>query len=1383
MFCKGGMYNMKQFRKILSLVMVLLIVCTSGYVGEFRLKADAYSGDEFPFGAQTIIQDYSGNIATGWNAGQHSVWGSLSSSSVVNGAWQLVPTNSSTIASARLPLSATSEKYTAISLHVSSPGQSNELFKLRMTIHANTPIGTQNRSSSYQFVVGQLVYLIGDDGVVTTTSVISGNWVEIKDFSGTIVVPMSSFDTAIGNDGYVSPIYSNTTAQINELYLQFDKQTANVAINIDDIAYWEDPVELPYDDTTVVVQDFENFNLNTLYCWGNNFVKETDAKISNGKLVCTYKAGNLATWSVPISKPVSSYLSTSIDIDATGANSFGLRFLFSSDSTNGGSYVSIEDGNIYYIQDAEGNTTELTVSGGGRVAVPAGFVGQIIVPIASYGGGNQSNCALSDIAGVADLRFQVKAFAIPEDDTVVSFDNIGYLTEDLSSYEGISAVVEAENGLQFVAGSVTTAFSNSMAKLAPVIPSDLAELPVINGLEEGNTITVKSAGEIYIITPPTGATNSQQAYFEGLGFAVVKDYAEFTLRDTSSFDHRAIVMKKVYTADEVAAGATFSFGKWAIVLADLEDGNVQLEDMAGLRLGDGTAWGVGKTFKGYLYRKAAKNGEFWFMPSWLDNKELLLSTNGYSANATVMQAGNVYAVPFDETEEASLVSAGFTVVEEAGKFRLSARYDTTKSSSTYNSKLYVKYCNAGEKVALAGNGTFIAVPETDFVSWAYEQVKNLDFNIYTMKDNSDIILNPEYGYRSGTRQYQLSICGEVAEKSGRMWATFMSGGDNEDPCYGTYVPVITSADGGKTWSEPRVIIDIDMMGPVALYCGDLFYDEETDRLYLNFTAQFVPNNHKPTNGPCATYVMYCDDPANPDAKWSEPKLLEGVEGLVGGVNVLSDGSWLRISAIPRSYDKSWVGIIDEKYIGPAYYISKDKGETWERGFVFDQTIYTDPYFPEHSIVELDDYTEGKLGTLKAYFRTVQGLMESTSTDGGVSWSALKFVTDHSGNKLSGVASKSICYKLNSGNLLLVYNKYPTNTRCNMTAALSTDGGKTWSHEMLLFADAKVGYPDVKQTKDGYIYIFYDHNRYVEQDLFLTVLTEQDIINGQITSEKGMLNHVVNNRATALTHLVVVKDHMGNVVKEVNVADGLTLEAAGIEMPSLNRLGYIHIGWTNVAIAVTNDMVITPVFEKDTTTLYDIVADENVEVDVSVPDGQQKFYYNDRVTIVAPSTNDAGQRFAYWDVNGDKFSYSRSISFLLFDNLDIKPVYADAIEEKPIVYTNTNPKYTLNVNKWNMQVMGVVSAEDANVKEIGILISASEMDTQAMLNGYKANNSTVYKCVASNSVNNRQFIYTVKNIKLGQTRCATTYAILADGTMIVSDAVTCVTIDANGNLVK
>lgn len=139
---------------------------------------------------------------------------------------------------------------------------------------------------------------------------------------------------------------------------------------------------------------------------------------------------------------------------------------------------------------------------------------------------------------------------------------------------------------------------------------------------------------------------------------------------------------------------------------------------------------------------------------------------------------------------------------------------------------------------------------------------------------------------------------------------------------------------------------------------------------------------------------------------------------------------------------------------------------------------------EPQLVQISDK-----GDFLAMVRTKNGIYYTTSSDYGKNWDAVQPFT------ASGPTTSSRFYlgRLVSGNLLLVLNN--STTRNNMTAFLSTDGGKTWPSKLLLDARENVSYPDADQSEDGNIHVVFDRDRTGAKDILYCRFTEDDIVSG------------------------------------------------------------------------------------------------------------------------------------------------------------------------------------------------------------------------------------------------------------------------------------------------
>ena len=81
----------------------------------------------------------------------------------------------------------------------------------------------------------------------------------------------------------------------------------------------------------------------------------------------------------------------------------------------------------------------------------------------------------------------------------------------------------------------------------------------------------------------------------------------------------------------------------------------------------------------------------------------------------------------------------------------------------------------------------------------------------------------------------------------------------------------------------------------------------------------------------------------------------------------------------------------------------------------------------------------------------------------------------------------------------------------MTAYLSDDDGKTFPHRMLLCDEGQISYPSATLSKDGSIYIVYDQGRGVigQHTIFLSKITEEDILAGKLVNGESFLNNIVS----------------------------------------------------------------------------------------------------------------------------------------------------------------------------------------------------------------------------------------------------------------------------------
>jgi predicted neuraminidase/peroxiredoxin len=118
-----------------------------------------------------------------------------------------------------------------------------------------------------------------------------------------------------------------------------------------------------------------------------------------------------------------------------------------------------------------------------------------------------------------------------------------------------------------------------------------------------------------------------------------------------------------------------------------------------------------------------------------------------------------------------------------------------------------------------------------------------------------------------------------------------------------------------------------------------------------------------------------------------------------------------------------------------------------------------------TLIERDD------GTLLALMRHAPRILQSTSRDGGRSW------TPPEPSDLKNPGAGIAMTRLRSGRVVLVFNDSET-LRTPLSIARSVDGGKTWERPLKLEANpGEYSYPSVIQTSDGKIHVTYTYRRY------------------------------------------------------------------------------------------------------------------------------------------------------------------------------------------------------------------------------------------------------------------------------------------------------------------
>lgn len=352
---------------------------------------------------------------------------------------------------------------------------------------------------------------------------------------------------------------------------------------------------------------------------------------------------------------------------------------------------------------------------------------------------------------------------------------------------------------------------------------------------------------------------------------------------------------------------------------------------------------------------------------------------------------------------------------------------------------------------------------------------------------------PDYDY--DRLDYGMTI-GITRTDAGRLWAAWVAGGD--DPS--AFMVAATSDDNGETWSKPRLVIDSQAKHlplPRSVIVGNLWTDP-SGRVWFFFDQVM---NHWDGRG--GLWATVCDNPDADAPAWSTPRRLWHGSALNKPI-VLSNGEWLL--PVQLLDHQTGIGPFGQRNLFPELdpvrganvFASKDRGATWERrgGLRF-----PNPNWYEHMLVERRD------GTLWMLARTSQGLMQSTSSDGGRTWA-----NPTPPPAIRHPAARFHLRRLASGRLLLVKHGDTIDAhegRSKLKAFLSEDDGLTWKGGLMLDERKGVSYPDGFQAPDGTLYISYDRNRASDGEILLARFREEEVLAGSLSHPGSKLRMLIS----------------------------------------------------------------------------------------------------------------------------------------------------------------------------------------------------------------------------------------------------------------------------------
>ncbi len=362
----------------------------------------------------------------------------------------------------------------------------------------------------------------------------------------------------------------------------------------------------------------------------------------------------------------------------------------------------------------------------------------------------------------------------------------------------------------------------------------------------------------------------------------------------------------------------------------------------------------------------------------------------------------------------------------------------------------------------------------------------MDQTLLSLKNNKswlDSALDPVIPIRSPGRDYEESsrkwqgVPGIEIASNGRLWAAWYTGGRTEDE--NNHVVVVTSMDGGVSWSEP--VLAIDPPGEVRASDPVLWHDP-LGRLWLFW----MQSAHCGTtfDGRAGVWAITTGRSGEADPEWSAPRrVANGI--MMNKPTVLSTGEWLLPCAVWSHHKEPTRFWLPNEAFSNVI-VSRDQGETFR---LLGSADVPNRQCDEHIIVERND------GSVWMAVRCNDGIRRAVSRDRGKTWEAEQKIY------FPGPCARFHLRKLSSGRLFLLYHDHPSD-RTNLTAFLSEDEGDTWPYRLLLDERDLVSYPDAVEAPGGEILVIYDRRRTGEGEILFQTLTEADIIKNRGSGYDG-----------------------------------------------------------------------------------------------------------------------------------------------------------------------------------------------------------------------------------------------------------------------------------------
>ena len=328
----------------------------------------------------------------------------------------------------------------------------------------------------------------------------------------------------------------------------------------------------------------------------------------------------------------------------------------------------------------------------------------------------------------------------------------------------------------------------------------------------------------------------------------------------------------------------------------------------------------------------------------------------------------------------------------------------------------------------------------------------------------------------------------VTPKGEQMFVAWYSGGENEGA--GNYITVSVSLDQGNSWQNNQLIIYPE--NPTSRFFDPVIWRDHTGIIRLYYACSENPRQlekYKLYDLKAGVYEM--------EIAWDGSKIANKTPRRISNGIMMNKPVYIdkiKTTLFPVALWRPWIEDYknDPEYIGDGVFIYARSSENSEPDGKL--SPYSSIVIEPDSIRKVDEHMVAQVsegGELFGMVRTKgeNAIYYARSNDYGKTWDKPAPFTATGPT----TSSRFNISKLHSGKLLLIMND--NNTRTNMTAFLSDDGGYTWPYKLLLDDRLRVSYPDADQTNDGSIHVVFDHDRFGTGEILYCRFTENDIING------------------------------------------------------------------------------------------------------------------------------------------------------------------------------------------------------------------------------------------------------------------------------------------------